>query len=1062
MKQTSRFYLILLLLALIPAATGGASDPALADDNAAFKSQSLQAVYPPPAHLPGAFPQALPEHIHVRPGARVAFAIEMFNNGNSDWLSTNPGSCALIPRPDERAWGGGKGLGANAMIFPGSGYTFNFGVIAPEVEQPGGHHFQWRMQRNPFAEGAPPTPFGEMTPAIRIHVDGARPVGTVSFPPAIAAGQSFTIAGTSADNEGQDNSGVHNVWVSVDGKGGAAGQVNGSWSRWNYEVAGLSAGRHTVVANITDRAGNVATTGHFAFDTASPPQRLTVKAPPVGALSSATNPCMPAQGQSQCAATISWKTADTATAQVWYSQDGGSPQFLACGARGEKVVNEIQAGHVYRFFLYPAASCEAEPIAESLLGAMAVTATRPSVGLNKPDLFFQYRGNRVNQAMARKAVLDARSFGPAWFRIQVISDLSFWRRDPATYWRPFDQMLVDLEANGMRIVPVFLGFSMQMRQVTGETAAQLINDPNSESYKLLVAYITDFINRYRNRPSIYFYELANGLNREAEALLGDGSSFSTDQMIAFTGRLAAEVRRLDPTHLIASGHWLPNAFAEVFRGRGAWRPNSGGYRPDTLAEFQKYLAETHEGLDIASVQFYNQFSENERFGITGKNNAGLLEVVKQAADAAGKQLFVSAFSDVTPYLNQNPNAPFTQNTLNKIIQLRIPYSAPWAWEYYQSNTYTTYNNQSTFANLEPGYTDAINARIRQANLSLGNSIPATQLPDATAPQVVLTWPFDNTQMAPVQLVHAVASDDNGAAARVEFLVDDSLRATITRPPYQFMLNAASLSPGVRRLVVKAYDAAGNVAQDGVNLTRPASFSTITNVQATSFSGLALASEAIATAFGFGLAATAAAADSSPLPTELAGTQVTIRDSGGREGLAPLFYVSPGQINYLVPHGAALGAATVTVTSASGAVSTGPIEIARVAPGLFTANASGSGLAAATALRVGADGSRSYEPVVRFDAAQNRFVAVPIDLGEASDQVFLLLFGSGLRDGATDAASVTVGGEPAEVVYAGAQGSYAGLDQVNVRVPRELAGRGEVDVVMIVGGLAANTVRVSIR
>jgi uncharacterized protein (TIGR03437 family) len=348
-------------------------------------------------------------------------------------------------------------------------------------------------------------------------------------------------------------------------------------------------------------------------------------------------------------------------------------------------------------------------------------------------------------------------------------------------------------------------------------------------------------------------------------------------------------------------------------------------------------------------------------------------------------------------------------------------------------------------------------------LSLGNSVPTTQSPDTTAPQVALTWPFDNTQLAPVQLVHAVASDNNGAVARVEFLLDDNLRATITRPPYQFMLNAASLNPGAHRIVAKAYDAAGNVAQEVANVTRPASFNTVTNAQATSYNSLALASEAIATAFGFGLAATTAAANTSPLPTLLAGTEVKIKDSGGREWLAPLFFVSPSQINYQVPPGAATGAATMTVTTAGGSVSTGAIEVAPVAPGLFTADASGRGLAAATALRVKAGGSQSYEPVVRFDTAQNRFVAVPVDLGEASDQVFLLLFGSGLRGrSALDAVSVTVGGEQAEVVYAGAQGSYVGLDQVNVRLPRSLAGRGEVDVILIVDGQGANGVRVNIR
>jgi uncharacterized protein (TIGR03437 family) len=53
----------------------------------------------------------------------------------------------------------------------------------------------------------------------------------------------------------------------------------------------------------------------------------------------------------------------------------------------------------------------------------------------------------------------------------------------------------------------------------------------------------------------------------------------------------------------------------------------------------------------------------------------------------------------------------------------------------------------------------------------------------------------------------------------------------------------------------------------------------------------------------------------------------------------------------------------------------------------------------------------------------------------------------------------MGGVDAQVVYAGAQGDYAGLDQLNVRIPRELAGRGEVEVRLTLGGLSANPVRI---
>ncbi len=161
-------------------------------------------------------------------------------------------------------------------------------------------------------------------------------------------------------------------------------------------------------------------------------------------------------------------------------------------------------------------------------------------------------------------------------------------------------------------------------------------------------------------------------------------------------------------------------------------------------------------------------------------------------------------------------------------------------------------------------------------------------------------------------------------------------------------------------------------------------------------GAELASESIVAAFGAGLATTTQAATSLPLPTTLAGTTVKVRDRAGVTRDAPLFFVAPTQVNYLVPAGTAAGAATAPITSGDGKVSTGVVQIAAVAPGLFSANASGQGVAAGVALRVKADGTQSYEPIAEFNQAQNRFVAKPIDLGPANDQVFLILYGTGLR------------------------------------------------------------------
>ena len=87
----------------------------------------------------------------------------------------------------------------------------------------------------------------------------------------------------------------------------------------------------------------------------------------------------------------------------------------------------------------------------------------------------------------------------------------------------------------------------------------------------------------------------------------------------------------------------------------------------------------------------------------------------------------------------------------------------------------------------------------------------------------------------------------------------------------------------------------------------------------------------------------------------------------------------------------------------------------------------------------------------------------LDFGGAGDTVYLSLFGTGIRNRSTlTAVSATVGGANARVEYAGAQGQFVGLDQVNIVVPRELAGRGALDVVVTVDGRTANTVQVVAR
>ena len=226
----------------------------------------------------------------------------------------------------------------------------------------------------------------------------------------------------------------------------------------------------------------------------------------------------------------------------------------------------------------------------------------------------------------------------------------------------------------------------------------------------------------------------------------------------------------------------------------------------------------------------------------------------------------------------------------------------------------------------------------------------------------------------------------------------------------------------------------------------------------------IAPESVAVGFGAALAVqTASVAGGVALPTTFAGTRAMVRDSADVERDAGLYFVAPSQVGFIVPSDTAAGPATVIITSPDGPVYSAGVEVARVVPALFSAGASGQGVAAAAVQRVRGDGTQSVEAVARYDAAQGQWVPVPIDLSATGDQVYLVLYGTGIRlRHALADVTARVGSLDLPVSFAGAHPLFPGLDQVNVALPRSLAAAGQVNVSLNVASTPSNVVTVTIR
>jgi uncharacterized protein (TIGR03437 family) len=274
---------------------------------------------------------------------------------------------------------------------------------------------------------------------------------------------------------------------------------------------------------------------------------------------------------------------------------------------------------------------------------------------------------------------------------------------------------------------------------------------------------------------------------------------------------------------------------------------------------------------------------------------------------------------------------------------------------------------------------------------------------------------------------------------------------------------------------RATDAAGNPNTASTSTDNAVAYSRLSGpnvpqvgwkgiVNGASFSQDAIISpNSIVSLFGTDLAATTAfaalslqnASATNPglgLPTTLGGTQVLVNSVP-----APLFYVSPTQINFQMPPNVIGGAAEVVVVSAGIAGPPALVEVTPAAPGVFTTNQQGTGQ--------GAILHTNYSPNSTQNPAQRGSVVAIYCTG-------LGAVNPAVPQGkvpATAPLSVTVqtpnvlvGGVPAEVLYSGLAPGFVGLYQVNVRIPNTVVAGTSIPVEIQIGGRSSNVVTVAVR
>jgi uncharacterized protein (TIGR03437 family) len=173
-------------------------------------------------------------------------------------------------------------------------------------------------------------------------------------------------------------------------------------------------------------------------------------------------------------------------------------------------------------------------------------------------------------------------------------------------------------------------------------------------------------------------------------------------------------------------------------------------------------------------------------------------------------------------------------------------------------------------------------------------------------------------------------------------------------------------------------------------------------------------------------------------TELAGTTVSVNGVA-----APVFYASSTQVNAIVPYATTGTAANITVSYHGTVTPAFRVNVAPTSPGIFTANASGSGPAAVIASEYPV---RAGDAIAIYLTGEGQTSPAGVD-GKIWPVSLLPL----PAPAPLAKVSVTIGGLPAAVSYAaGVPLSVAGLMQINVQIPKGVTPGGYVPVVVTIG------------
>ncbi len=275
------------------------------------------------------------------------------------------------------------------------------------------------------------------------------------------------------------------------------------------------------------------------------------------------------------------------------------------------------------------------------------------------------------------------------------ADMKLYRENRSAYLARLDGVVRAAERHGIGLIPSLFWHPGTVPDLVGEPCDTWGN-ARSKTHEFMRRYTREVVTRYRNSPAIWGWEFGNEYNLAADLPNAAGhrpqiatergtpatrsarDELSHDAIRVAFAEFAREVRRHDPSRIIAAGNAMPRASAWHQRREKSWTK-------DTPQQFAEMLRDDNPGpMDVLSVHCYSEDAERL---------AGAME----AARRAKKPLFVGEFGV--------PDAPSPERDkqfkalLENIERHQVPLSALWVFDFSNQTEWSVTANNARSAQL---------------------------------------------------------------------------------------------------------------------------------------------------------------------------------------------------------------------------------------------------------------------------------------------------------------------------------------------------------------------------